>query len=164
MADQHGLLLAQSVEQTSDVTAEVEDVVCLYFRRGVGAAVAPHVGRHGPVAGRRQGPQLMPPRVPRLGEPMDHQHQRPLPLLGDPHTDTVDADVRERRRSGGRRKSDHCDCKREQNRTPSALLLEFSLTVQRQGRNRLHTRQTAFACHHAAMMVHLPKMIGEVSR
>ena len=58
----------------------------------VGLAVAAHVGRDGMVAGRGERGELMPPRVPRLGEAVAEQHERALALLGDVHADAVGVD------------------------------------------------------------------------
>ncbi len=89
VADDDGLLLAERAHE-SDVVGDVaQHPVVLDGRRRRRTAVAAHVDGHGPVAGGGERRQLVAPRVPRLREPVDEQHQRPLALLHDVQADAV---------------------------------------------------------------------------
>src|SRR5205807_10672592 len=79
-------------EQPEHVVGQVDDVVGVDGGRLVGAAVPTLVGGDGVVPGPGQRRQLVPPRVPELGEAVAEHDERALPLLGDVHVDAVGAD------------------------------------------------------------------------
>ncbi|MNF76783.1 hypothetical protein D3C76_853670 [compost metagenome] len=68
MADDHGLLFAECVDQLDHVAYQVERGVGVGFGRRICAAIAAHVGRYRSVAGGRQRSKLVAPRVPQLRE------------------------------------------------------------------------------------------------
>ena len=92
VADDHGGLGAEGIEQARHVAHQVEDGVGVDGFGGLGLAVATHVGRHGVVARRSQRRELMPPRVPELGEAVTQEHQRAFAGLRHVHLDAVGLD------------------------------------------------------------------------
>ena len=77
----------------AQVVADVlEHPVGLDLQGRGGSPVPPDVDRHGPEPGRGDDRQLVPPRVPRLGESVDEQDQRTGPFLHtvDPGPASID--------------------------------------------------------------------------
>jgi hypothetical protein len=68
-----------------------------YVLRRVGPAEGAQVGGDRTEPGRGQRRQLVPPRVPGLGEALAQDHQRPRALLGDVNADAVRLDDAVRR-------------------------------------------------------------------
>jgi hypothetical protein len=95
--DDHGLRLAELLHQIDHVAHQVQQRVLLDLGGRVRAAIAAHVGRHGTVAGRRNGRELMAPRVPGLRPAVTEQHERSTALRCDPHADAIDLQCLERR-------------------------------------------------------------------
>jgi hypothetical protein len=91
--DDHGPLRADGVEHAQRVAHEVQDRVPLDGLRRVAAAVPPLVRGNGVEARRRERDELVPPRVPALGEPVEQQHGRPGAGLGEVQADPFDLDV-----------------------------------------------------------------------
>ena len=78
-------LLPERVHQRDHVAGQVQDRVLVGGLRAAGAAVAALVGRDGVKACLGQRGELMPPRVPALGEPVQQHDQRALARLGHVH-------------------------------------------------------------------------------
>ena len=76
MADDHGALLAERLDQRDHVADSVQDGVGGDVVRRAAAAEAAHVGRDRAEAGLGERDQLVAPRVPQLRPAMAHQHQR----------------------------------------------------------------------------------------
>ena len=76
---QVSLVVDQQVERPSEIR-----------RRNVGAAVAAHVGRHGPIACGGQSRQLRTPGDPQFRKSVAQQHERAAALGGDLHAQAVD--------------------------------------------------------------------------
>ncbi len=85
---------SSDVEETDDVSDEVELRVRLDRFGGVGLAVPSLVGRDDVVAGIGQRAELVAPRVPALGESVAQHDERAVgrARLGDVHADAVGVD------------------------------------------------------------------------
>ena len=84
----HGRRLLAERAHHPEVVGDVgEHPVGVDGRRLRRAAVAPNVDGRGTVTGVGQGGQLVAPRVPRLGKPVEEQHEGAAALLDDvdPH-------------------------------------------------------------------------------
>ena len=92
VAHDHGGVLAEGFDDAEVVVDVVQHPVGLDLQGGRGAAVAAHVDGHRPEAGRGDGGQLVPPRVPRFGEAVHQQHQRAAALLDQVDTDAPGVD------------------------------------------------------------------------
>ena len=75
VTDDDAGFLAERPDQIDHVPDQFEDRIVLAPLRPVGPAIAAHVGRHGVIAGCRQGLNLRPPADAQLGEAMDQQNQ-----------------------------------------------------------------------------------------
>ena len=64
MADDNGLFLAQRTDQLGDIADQMKQGIGLDRCRGVGAAVAAHVGGRDPISCRRQRADLVAPGMP----------------------------------------------------------------------------------------------------
>ena len=94
MPDHEHLLLISSygVQERDEISDHVEICVARRVGRRVRVALAAQVRRHGSVAKRGQGLDLVPPGVPELGEAVEQQDHRALTFLGYVHVDAVDFD------------------------------------------------------------------------
>ena len=92
MADDDSLPLAQRPHQIDQIADQMEDreVLCPLGRLGL--AIAAHIGRHDPVARRRQRLDLRGPADCQFGEAVDQQHQRPLTRRQDRLIQTIGLD------------------------------------------------------------------------
>ena len=97
VTDDHGLGLAERLDQLDHVADQVEQRVGVDRLGRLGAAVAAHVGRDAAEAGGADRLELMPPRVPALRPAMAEQHQRAAAGLGVAHVDAVGLGGLERR-------------------------------------------------------------------
>jgi hypothetical protein len=89
VSDHDRLLDAERVEQAGEIADQMVNRVCVHRLRSVGVAIAALVRRNGVKSGLRQRPQLMPPRVPELGEAVTEQYREALSRLRDVHGDAV---------------------------------------------------------------------------
>ncbi len=89
MTYNHRLLLFQRIQETDGVANQVELRVLFNLCRAVGLPIAALVGSDGVVARLRQGCQLVPPRIPRLGKAMQKYDQWSLSCFCDMHTNAV---------------------------------------------------------------------------
>ena len=81
VADHYRILLAQVVNDSHDVAGQYRHGVVLHAFGFIAVVVPPEIDGHNlKLAGETF--HLVPPRVPEIGEPMDHDHQRPLPQGG----------------------------------------------------------------------------------
>ncbi len=85
MTNNYRLLLLQCIDEADDVADQVQLRVLVDLCRPVRLPIAALVSSDGVVARLRQGGQLVPPRIPRLGKAMQQQDQRSLPGLGSPY-------------------------------------------------------------------------------
>ena len=94
VADEHGLLGADVVEQTDEVAGQGVDVVVLDGVGAAGAAVPPLVWGQHAVAGLREHRNLMSPGVGKFGESVgQHEHGRfAFACLDHPQPHTVGLD------------------------------------------------------------------------
>ncbi len=93
VAGDDALLLAEGIEQTGDVGGDVLAAVVGGVRGRVGVAIAAHVGSDGAIARIGEGRELVPPRIPELGEAVDHDDGKAFARLGDMHRDAVGLDL-----------------------------------------------------------------------
>src|ERR1700712_3930081 len=97
-----GLCREQPAHGADDVTDDVRDRVSrdvLWLTR---STVAPHIQGHRAITCACQGSQLMPPRVPRLGEAVTHHDERACTLLDVVNLDAVRGDFAVFSRAHGR--------------------------------------------------------------
>jgi hypothetical protein len=90
---QHRLPFAEYVHQPDDVAGQVQDGVRIRGRRAAGPAVPALIRRDRVESGGGQRGQLVTPRVPRLREAVQQQHERPAARLGDMHPQAADVEV-----------------------------------------------------------------------
>jgi hypothetical protein len=88
----HRLFDAARVEQTDHVAEQMQQRVAVDLRRGIGLSIATHIWRNRVKTGRRQRRELVPPRIPALGEAVAQQDCRTAPLLCNVHADAVGLD------------------------------------------------------------------------
>ena len=83
--DEGRLLVAEVVEQAAQIGREVVRAVPIDLGGAAAPPVAPQVGRDGAVPGPSERVQLMPPRVPELGEAVAEDDRRPIGGPGGDH-------------------------------------------------------------------------------
>ena len=93
MADDHGGRLAKRLDHADAVAGQVDDAVGLDLLGRFGRPIAPDVDGGRPVTGGGEGHELVPPRVPRLGEAVDEQDEGPLAHLGHVDAHAVGIDI-----------------------------------------------------------------------
>jgi hypothetical protein len=92
MADDHGGLSAERVEQAHHVADQVEDGVLVDRLRPIALAVAAHVGRDRMEARGGKRAELMAPGIPGFGKAVAQENQRSLALFGDVEANAVGLD------------------------------------------------------------------------
>ena len=89
MADEHRLFETEFVEQANEVAGQLIHAVGRDRFGCGGTAVAALVGRDRPEPGRRDGRELVPPRVGQLGESVGEDDGGPRPLFVDRQLDAA---------------------------------------------------------------------------
>ena len=92
-ASKHGLVLADIIEQTQQVTRNMGNIVGLWRRRCFGLPHATHIGGNHAITGGRQCSYLPVPAKPKVRKAVAQHNSRTLPLLHKVHVDTVDRGV-----------------------------------------------------------------------
>src|SRR5262249_4424789 len=92
VASDYRLFGTESVDQTHYVADVMEQGVFLHLLRTVASPIAAQVGCHRTEPSLRQGPELMPPGIPALGNAMAEEYERAFTLLGDVQADAVRLD------------------------------------------------------------------------
>jgi len=85
----HCFFDAESVQQANDVTYQMQQRVLLDCLGPVGLPIATHIWRDHMKASSRKRLQLMPPGIPRFGEPMTQDDEWTSTALGEVHADAV---------------------------------------------------------------------------
>ena len=79
----------ERIQQADNVARQMEQGVLIHGVGPVCLAIATHIWRDHMKASFRERSQLMPPGIPRFGEPMTQDDERTGATLGDVHADAV---------------------------------------------------------------------------